>query len=284
LSDFFVIIAAAILSWQTEVFWVYFLAMVLIGSRMRALNNLVHEASHYSLYQSKWLNLAVGWLCALPVLLSMSQYRTSHMLHHSQLGYDDDPDLVRERQLTQDGNQNRSLWQRLIRLPQQYVVYVFGSLYVEAGQTITLFWRLLAIVLPLVIGFVFYGEVVFKVFFLYWLLPFLTSYQVIKFIAEAGEHGGLYDSIDPQTKLQEKTIRMSRNTVPNCGLRVLVYPHGDGYHMLHHRFPAVPGLNLASFHDDLVKTGWYNVIGYENNRDSLVGVKYYLRNLFKVVI
>src|SRR3954447_17755224 len=70
------------------------LAVLVVGTRMRALANLMHEASHYKLFRHRWLNIAAGrLLCAWPIAESFELYTREHHRHHRTLWIsDDDPD------------------------------------------------------------------------------------------------------------------------------------------------------------------------------------------------
>ncbi|GEP85578.1 fatty acid desaturase family protein [Staphylococcus piscifermentans] len=48
--DWLVIFGSAYLSIYTESIFIYLLSIILIGSRMRAFDNLMHEACHHSLF------------------------------------------------------------------------------------------------------------------------------------------------------------------------------------------------------------------------------------------
>lgn len=81
-------------------FWadvpVFGLAMVLIGALQHRLAGLGHEASHYTLFHTKWLNdLAGDVFCMFPVLATTHFYRVFHLAHHQFTNDPErDPDLV----------------------------------------------------------------------------------------------------------------------------------------------------------------------------------------------
>ena len=99
----------------------------------------------------------------------------------------------------------------------------------------------------------------------YWLVPFLTSYQAVKFIAETGEHTGLYRRLSPESDIRLKSIHMTRNTLVGAFGAFFLYPYGDNFHMLHHRYPSVPGFHLQSLHKQLSSADWYSKVGYLDN-------------------
>ncbi len=55
---------------------------------------LMHDASHHSLFKTKWLNTHLtDWLCARPIWNDVSKYRPYHLKHHAKTSQPDDPDL-----------------------------------------------------------------------------------------------------------------------------------------------------------------------------------------------
>ncbi|PON19444.1 fatty acid desaturase [Candidatus Entotheonella serta] len=85
------ICVAAALTWWTP--WVVIPAMVVIASRQQALFVLAHDAAHYRMFNSRWLNEAIGRACGAVVGVSMCTYRVVHRLHHNYLYEAQDPDI-----------------------------------------------------------------------------------------------------------------------------------------------------------------------------------------------
>lgn len=79
------------------------LAVVVIatGRQLRALECLVHEASHFNWScRYRRMNDVLGFLLAgLPTGASVRDYRTSHLLHHGRFGTADDPDFAQYQEL-----------------------------------------------------------------------------------------------------------------------------------------------------------------------------------------
>jgi fatty acid desaturase len=250
---------------------VYVACAVMIGSRMRALNNLVHEASHNSLFKSKKWNIIIGRICAAPILLSFFEYKTSHMRHHARLGMTDDPDLIRLQELGLYPFPTRcwfikSPWKLLIF----YIKYVVGSLYLS--DKTSFLKRVGVLAIPFTFTLILFPDVALRAWLLCWVIPFFTTYHIIKLLAETGEHGGLYDSDQQHLTLNARSIHMTRNIVSGRFSSFFLYPHGDNFHMLHHRFPIIPGAKLKDFHDELSATGWYARVSYQHNSE-LIGAK-----------
>lgn len=264
------IIAAVVLSRSLEGWLSYVASLLVIGSRMRAFNNLVHETSHNLLFKNKRINQVIGALCAWPLFLSLRDYKSSHMQHHYRLGHSDDPDLIRYKEIGIDTLPAKHSWWSVVKnFSRNYIYYVRGSFY--CVDTRTSYQRLLPMLIIVLVATSVWGVIALKLLFHYWVIPFLTTYQIVKLIAEIGEHGGLYKESPADASLRIKAIKMTRNMVPALPVRIFIYPHRDGFHMLHHRFPAVPGINLFALHKDLIRSGWYEEIAYVNNCKRIVG-------------
>ncbi|WP_241971515.1 fatty acid desaturase [Burkholderia pseudomallei] len=77
--------------------WCYPRALLVIGSRQRALASLLHESCHKTLMRNRTLNDLLGrWLAAYPIFQSHRAYIKSHVLdHHTFLGDPRrDPDYI----------------------------------------------------------------------------------------------------------------------------------------------------------------------------------------------
>jgi fatty acid desaturase len=64
------------------------------GTSLFVLTSLVHEASHYNLARSVWLNDLLGNLAGNMLATPVSAYRALHMKHHQTTNRDDDPFVV----------------------------------------------------------------------------------------------------------------------------------------------------------------------------------------------
>lgn len=62
LFDWFVIFSSILISVTFNNILIYLVAIILIGSRMRAFDNLMHEACHRSLFTNKFWN---KWITCL---------------------------------------------------------------------------------------------------------------------------------------------------------------------------------------------------------------------------
>ena len=88
------VLVVMVASWQLaqpHVKLVYMLWGTLSGVSLFVLTGLVHEASHYLLFRSTWLNEGAGNLAGWLVLTPLSAYRAFHLKHHQTTNADDDP-------------------------------------------------------------------------------------------------------------------------------------------------------------------------------------------------
>jgi fatty acid desaturase len=249
-TDWATIALAIGVSLATDHPFVYATAVVVIGSRQRALMNLVHEASHRKLFGSRRANDWAGkLLAAFPVLTGLAAYTCSHCRHHAAL-WDEarDPKTIRYRQLglVAPRADRRFWWRHLVRplallhVPHNVVAALswVGEPRSERVQRIA-YWTVVLITAS-VLGF-------WEELALFWVVPYCTSFQVIRYWAEMAEHAGLRTT-DPWLA--------SRNWTSNALMRWLLLPH-DEYHLIHHLFPGIPHYRMPEAHRTLMQVPQY---------------------------
>lgn len=241
--DVSLIAGAIIFSQIIQTTLVYLLSVFLIGSRMRALMNLLHECSHNCLViNNKWLNDAFGQLfCALPILFTKNGYTESHMRHHLHFGDENkDPDMIRYRavfgNIAIHGAKTLDEIMCAILNIKKFAAYAYLNpirALISSGPSETLplivFWA------AIVGTFTYFSSI--DLLFLYWVVPYLTSFKIICYVAELAEHFGIYS--------KSNEIDRTRNMYVSRIAASLFWPHGDNYHLIHHLFPFVPGFHLA---------------------------------------
>ena len=93
--DWLVIALAIALSQVAHNFFVYLLAVIVIGGRQHAFAVLMHDFAHYRFIENKALSDWVGdLLIAWPIMASVNAYRRNHLTHHRYTNTDQDPDWV----------------------------------------------------------------------------------------------------------------------------------------------------------------------------------------------
>jgi fatty acid desaturase len=222
---------------------VYAVTCTLIGSRMRALANLLHESVHGKLFKHRQLNAAAGRaLCAWPIVVGPGQYRRQHRLHHKHLWNSDlDPD----RQLYQiTGTETKSfrpggypafLFKHVVLVVLPY--WPLRRLLSSSAGVVQILW-LCAVYLVVLALDRFVHIPVHTALAMYWIVPWLTTYQMITYWAELAEHAGLKEFGHHWG---------SRNWTASALMRWLIGPHSDDtYHLLHHWFPSIPHYRLRA--------------------------------------
>ena len=238
------------------------LAIVIIGSRQRALSNLVHDASHVNLFQFKSINDIVSNLfCAFPMLETVSGYRTSHSLHHKFLGNPkNDPDSLAHLSYGYDdlnpwkGNPILNYF-KLIFNVNSWKISFFGNI-----KHVSRFDKFLIFIFNLFIFFTIcvIGSQEISIYaFKIWYISRATAYHLIRVAAEFLDHSGLENS---------SVINYCRNLPHDGLLRFVLHPNQDTYHIIHHLHPRIPHYNLKAAHALLLKdsayTGAHHCNGY----------------------
>lgn len=231
----------------------YLLAVIVIGSRQRALRSLVHEASHRKLFRNRWLNDQAGrFLVSFPLMTSMTAYTCAHCQHHGFLW-----DPARDPKMAKYGQQglitapppNRLLFAARHILRPLLLVEVPSSL------AASLSWRG-APCRETVARYVYWGAAVAGAYWtsyldelaLFWLVPFCSTYHIFRYWSDIADHAGLY-SEDPW--------RGSRSWEGSWLTEQLIGPHSAHLHFPHHLFPLVPHYRGRELHSLLMRVPEY---------------------------
>ena len=254
-------IAAAWMAWHPLVIVP---AVIAIGGLQQSLFVLAHDAAHYRLYETRWLNDGVGQFCGMLAGIPMNVYRVVHRLHHNHLYEPIDPDIPliggypRGRgyllgKLGKDllgltahktyayflgapvinreaGGRNRPLDDTSARLRRaalrnRWVVIAFHTLAPAAAFAAG--WGVEYLVL--------------------WLLPMVTVLQAMLRLRAVLEHGAVDDLTSP--------LRAARSNVAPAWIRWWLFSHHVNYHVEHHLYPSIPHYNLPAAHRALREAG-----------------------------
>ena len=233
----------------------FLVAVVVIGGRQLGLAILMHDAAHRALFKNTRLNDTLGaFLCGWPVGASLTLYRPYHLSHHRHTQQAEDPDLILSapfpitkqsfwRKMRRDilgitGYQRRleffrmemggspSRWQRVKNLWAAEKYFFLSNLAIFAVMAAAGVWW---------------------AYFVLWLLPLLTWYQVISRIRNIAEHAVVANNDD--------RLRNTRTTLASWGMRMVLAPYWVNYHLEHHLFVFTPCWKLPAAHRMLIQQG-----------------------------
>ncbi|MGN5762845.1 fatty acid desaturase family protein [Acinetobacter calcoaceticus] len=265
--------AAVASSWEYLPAWGKLLmciaALVILAGRQLALAIIMHDASHQSLFKTKWLNdTLTDWLCARPIWNDLHKYRAHHMRHHSKTSTVDDPDLSL---VTGFPTSKKSLMRKFMRdltgvtgfkfavgrvlmdiekmewtvsndrrwisqegkhwtdYPKAFLKNSGGAIATNAA----LFSALWAAGHP-------------KLYAL-WIVAYLTPFPLFLRVRSMAEHAGMETS--------HSALTNTRTTKAGYLARALVAPINVNYHKEHHLMAAVPYSKLPKMHQMLRERG-----------------------------
>lgn len=252
---------------QSYGWYFYIPGIFLIAGRQGALLQLVHEAAHGLLSESRALNHAIGqYLCAMPVGISLDGYGSGHIRHHSYTGTEDDPLSDREKYRVTD-----------VRDPKLYLLFLkdlFGitalSMFFAYGnnegeiakkktgvefRALALQFSRLCLVQLVVLGGLFQFHI--PQYILLWLIPAMSPHMFLMRIRGIAEHGlprqlGKHvDNSGVGTFYTRSFMTPARHYAftPLIWLeRALIGSHRVYFHHEHHLLPKVPFYNLEKVH------------------------------------
>ncbi len=227
------VLAVTSLVYFHSVWWAP-LALLVIGSRQRALVVLTHEASHYLLAKNRKTNdlIANIFLC-FPMLKSLKYYRAVHLPHHKYLGDDKhDTDYLNDPEAMKKGWFN--LYLKYLFCHEFWIIselkQTFKKISAKHLICITLWWISILVILAGVVSLRFA-----ETFASLWFLSRAIAYHIITTFIIISDHHGLFPG---------SIIEYTRNH-PSKGLtRWFIHPHNNGFHLTHHLMPSVPFYNL----------------------------------------
>jgi fatty acid desaturase len=213
-------------------------AVVVIGTRYRHINNLIHWASHSSLCSNPKFNGFLGNVLCASILFDFAMYRGEHSTHHRHIGdytRDDDFRNVKDFQI----GKSLTLQKRLktifrLRLFSAYSPKVgFGTRSQAVGVSIyfSIFMWLIIVSPTTAI------TLIVAMFFMYPLIRHLTDLV---------DHGGVYEN--------ENHMYQSRNfIIKNKVARWCFFPTNDCFHKVHHDYPFLSPWAQEEAHNYLAK-------------------------------
>jgi fatty acid desaturase len=253
--------AVCVLACLRVTWWLYPVAALVIGARQRGLSTILHDCAHGVGVRSKRLQMFVGTaITAYPIFQQHYAYKVSHVFtHHPKLGNPEgDPDLkfFIEQKAYEVAPRSRYI-SRVVVLPaigSQTVAYlrylVRNRLRVlrrrEGPRNVVQasvprskrmldrigFWTFWGTVLVLATVFGGLRDVA-----LFWVVPYLTSFQILGWYIELSEH-------TPLVRDHNVDLYMTRNRRSRGLEKFLTGIHNDHHHLDHHLDPRTPFYKL----------------------------------------
>lgn len=239
------------------------IGVALIGGRQLALAIITHEATHKTLFKTKWANTALAdWLCARPIGLDLEKYRAHHFIHHTRTGTDEDSDislieglpcsrrsLIRKfaRDLTGVTGAKFLLGRVLMDaerlkwtvatditwLPRKHFCYHALALFRNSGPAVLTNALLFSVLFAVGHGYL----------YAFWVLAYLIPYPLFIRIRALAEHAG--------TERSTNMFKNTRTTRAGVIARTFVAPLHVNFHIEHHAMASVPWFRLPALHQRL---------------------------------
>lgn len=254
-------------------YWTYPIAVLIIGARQRGLSTILHDCAHGVGVKNRRLQMFAGTvLTAYPIFQQHYAYKVSHVYtHHPKLGSPDaDPDL---RFFIEQGAYRRdstaAYVRRVVIVPLlgsqtwAYLRYLVRNRYrvlkgedrrTEVTSPVQRrkcaadrigFWLFWAVVVALA----WYGGWLLGLL-LFWVIPYLTSFQILGWYIELSEH-------TPLVRDSNIDLHMTRNRKSRTWERFLTGIHNDHYHLEHHLDPRTPFWKLPQAHKIRMRDAGY---------------------------
>ncbi|MBD9524228.1 fatty acid desaturase [Ensifer sp. ENS02] len=239
----------------------YVAAVLFIGTRYRALSNIIHECTHFAFTSDRNWNNHIGRLLSIPMFYSFDAYREVHLSHHRHTGdYEKDLDFkgLKRFRFHEEIDRPTIIRHFLTSITLQHVPEYIGRTVFKRGEG--LFFNALRILyvstfvfLPLTLGFQSYAT---WVLIGYIVVPYATALQMISYWGDALDHGGLFHHDD-------ELLQTRNSIVKNPILRALLFPRNDCFHLVHHLFPHIPACELPRCHAELMKFDKYASLDHD---------------------
>lgn len=257
LVEDYAIIALCVASCYLVSWWLYPVAALIIGARQRGLSTILHDCAHGVGARSRWLRLLIATpFTAYPIFQQYFSYKKSHVTsHHPYLGIpEQDPDLnFYMRQKVYERTSWRRYFVKNMLLPAvgfrtlAYLGYLIEyrlkrirsrgeaagakvrEEYAWERYTFGAFW-------VVVVGACAYSGLLVELA-LFWVIPYLTSFQILGWYIELSEH-------TPFLETEGVDLYMARNRKSRGLEKFLTGIHNDHHHLDHHLNPAIPFWNL----------------------------------------
>ena len=244
-------------------------ALVILAGRQLALAIIMHDASHQSLFKTKWLNdIATDWLSARPIWNDLKKYRAHHLRHHSKTSTVEDPDLSLVEGFP---TSKKSLMRKFFRDVSGItgLKFALGRVLMDVEKmewTVSNDRRWISqegrhwVDYPKAFlknsgGAIATNAALFSILWaaghpkLYalWILAYLTPFPLFLRVRSMAEHAGMPTS--------NSALTNTRSTKAGYIARALVAPIHVNFHKEHHLMATVPYFKLPKMHQMLLERG-----------------------------
>jgi fatty acid desaturase len=227
--------------------YVYALAILVIGGRQNALATLAHEGWHGLIFSSRRLNHTVAaWLYSYPLGILYFHDRDRHLRHHRDVGHDYDPDWI--NYTSRDRESGRRVLAYLASLLFGRLLFSTLLSFITKGRprigvdSEKNRQQILGELFPVVAC----QAVLFTLmtlasrqwwsYLLLWMLPLATFAGLFANFRALIEHVTTRDDVAPGARLRDIEVGPIE--------RFFIAPSHFNYHALHHAHPSIPHYNL----------------------------------------
>lgn len=208
--------------------------IVLSGCSLTGLTVLMHEGCHQLLSKNKLINRWLGVVCGIPGLVSMSAYRSIHLVHHSLARSEIDPDDI------------ENTAPKSIPLVLVYYVVLLAGIYIYLVTVVVSGYRHANSKCRrrIVVEF---GLLVAAIASAFWLLPAAVVLKAWIFpLLVAGQLANVRGLAEHGLTTAGNPFSETRTVVSNRFVRFFM--SNLNYHLEHHLYPATPWYNLRKLH------------------------------------
>jgi fatty acid desaturase len=218
-----------------------------IGTRLRGINNIVHECCHSTFSEHRQDNALIGRISTSLLMKTFRKYREDHLSHHANNGdYETDAEFaVIQKFGLHDPLTVRTVLRHIVTpLTLRHLpTYTGINLSAEDGKAFV--WLKIAL-LALMAGFTVLAPLT-SLFFV--LIPLFYIYPTLNYWTDCLDHAGLVGADDE--------LEASRNVLAPGLVRWVFFPRNDCYHLVHHLFPQIPAQHLDAAHLQLSRDATY---------------------------
>ena len=251
------------LGWSFMTVVLMVLTSVFIGTRLRGLNNIVHECTHSSFSENRGDNETIGRTCAAILTGCFKQYKDDHLSHHAHLGdYEHDREMSPiEKFRLHEPLTPKTILRHVITPLLGRHLKMYSGINLSTGDGIHFFG--LKISLLVAIGVFSYLQPLTS--FLFVIVPLFYLFPTFNFWTDCLDHAGIVG--------EEDELEASRNVLAPLPLRLIFFPRNDCFHLVHHLFPQVPARHLETAHVALTKNETYKSLGTAVRPDRRSGTE-----------